>query len=229
MSTTTGILLFDDAEELDFAGPWEVFTAAAMLETFEAEKESRQTRGESELAATAAAFEASRDRDRWASRVVSIAESERPQRCAKGMRVVPDHSFANAPALDVVVVPGGQGTRREVGNPALIEWLRKTGAQCRWVTSVCTGALLLHEAGFAKGKRVTTHWSFVEQLRQRGDVTVLEKVRYVRDGNLVTAAGVSAGIDMALWLVGQIHDPAFARRVQHYIEYHPAPPYAAEV
>ncbi|HET6304594.1 MAG TPA: DJ-1/PfpI family protein, partial [Myxococcota bacterium] len=183
----------------------------------------------SELAATAAAFEASRDRDRWASRVVSNAQSERPQRCAKGMRVVPDHSFANAPALDVVVVPGGQGTRREVGNPALVEWLRKTGAQCRWVTSVCTGALLLHEAGFAKGKRVTTHWSFVETLRQRGDVTVLEKVRYVRDGNLVTAAGVSAGIDMALWLVGQLHDPAFARRVQHYIEYHPAPPYAAEV
>ena len=229
MSTTTGILLFDDAEELDFAGPWEVFTAAAMLETFEAEKESRQTRGESELAATAGAFEASRDRDRWASRVVTIAESERPQRCAKGMRVVPDHSFANAPALDVVVVPGGQGTRREVGNPALVEWLRKTGAQCRWVTSVCTGALLLHEAGLAKGKRLTTHWSFVETLRQRGDVTVLEGVRYVRDGNLVSAAGVSAGIDMALWLVGQLHDPAFARRVQRWIQYEPAPPYAAEV
>jgi transcriptional regulator GlxA family with amidase domain len=229
MTTTTGILLFDDAEELDFAGPWEVFTAAAMLECFEAEKASRLERGEADLAATAAAFEASRDRERWASRVVTIAQSERPQRCAKGMRVVPDHTFVNAPALDVVVVPGGQGTRREVGNPALVEWLRKAGAQCRWVTSVCTGALLLHEAGFAKGRRVTTHWSFVETLRQRGDVTVLEKVRYVRDGNLVTAAGVSAGIDMALWLVGQLYDPAFARRVQHYIEYHPAPPYAAEV
>jgi transcriptional regulator GlxA family with amidase domain len=94
---------------------------------------------------------------------------------------------------------------------------------------VCTGALLLHEAGFARGRRVTTHWSFVEPLRQRGDVTVLDHVRYVRDGNVVTAAGVSAGIDMALWLVGQLHDPAFARRVQHYIEYHPSPPYAAEV
>jgi transcriptional regulator GlxA family with amidase domain len=229
MATTTGILLFDDAEELDFAGPWEVFTAAAMIETSDAETASRRTRGEPELAAAAAASQLSRDRSRWASRVVTLAESERPVRCAKGMRVVPDHGFANAPALDVVVVPGGWGTRREVANPALIEWLRKAGAECRWVTSVCTGALLLHEAGFAKGRRVTTHWSFVEQLRQRGDVTVLEQVRYVRDGNLVTAAGVSAGIDMSLWLVGQLHDPAFARRVQHYIEYHPAPPYAAEV
>ena len=229
MTTTTGILLFDDVEELDFAGPWEVFTAAAMIETSDAETASRRARGEPELSAAAAASQVSRDRSRWASRVVTLAESERPVRCAKGMRVVPDHGFADAPALDVVVVPGGWGTRREVGNPTLIEWLRKVGAECRWVTSVCTGALLLHEAGFAKGKRVTTHWGFVEQLRQRGDVTVLEQVRYVRDGNLVTAAGVSAGIDMALWLVGQLHDPAFARRVQQYIEYHPAPPYAAEV
>jgi transcriptional regulator GlxA family with amidase domain len=150
-------------------------------------------------------------------------------RCAKGLRVLPDHTFANAPALDVVLVPGGQGTRREVQNPVVIEWLRKVGADARWVTSVCTGALLLHEAGFARGRRVTTHWSFVEQLRKRGDVTVVERTRYVRDGNLVTAAGVSAGIDMALWLIGQIHSPDFARKVQHYVEYNPAPPYAAEV
>jgi transcriptional regulator GlxA family with amidase domain len=72
---------------------------------------------------------------------------------------------------------------------------------------------------------VTTHWSFVEELRARGDVVVLDDVRYVQDGNLVTAAGVSAGIDMALWLVGQIHSPEFAREVQRYIEYAPAPPY----
>ncbi len=150
-------------------------------------------------------------------------------RCAKGLRVIPDHGFDDAPKLDVVLVPGGQGTRREVSNPVLIDWLRKAGAQCTWVTSVCTGALLLHEAGFAKGKRVTTHFAFVEQLRKRGDIEVLERVRYVRDGNLVTSAGVSAGIDMALWLVGQIHGVALARQVQHYIEYDPAPPYAAEV
>src|SRR5262249_42094502 len=139
-----------------------------------------------------------------------------------------DHGFANAPPLDLLLVPGGQGTRREVANPELIEWLRKTGERCQWVTSVCTGALLLHEAGFARGRRVTTHWAFVETLRQRGDVTVLERTRYVRDGNLVTAAGVSAGIDMALWLIGQIHGVDAARKVQRGIEYDPAPPYAAD-
>jgi transcriptional regulator GlxA family with amidase domain len=97
------------------------------------------------------------------------------------------------------------------------------------VTSVCTGALLLHEAGFARGKRVTTHWAFVESLRARGEVTVLEGRRYVRDGNVVTSAGVSAGIDMTLWLVGQVHGVDHARAVQKAIEYEPAPPYSAEV
>jgi transcriptional regulator GlxA family with amidase domain len=197
MGNTIGILLFEDAEELDFVGPWEVFTMAAKLKPED--------------------------------RVVTIAATREPVRAAKGLRVLPDHSFADAPQLDVVLVPGGQGTRREVGNEALIEWLRKAGAQCAWVTSVCTGALLLHEAGFARGKRVTTHWGFVDQLRQRGDVEVLEKVRYVRDGNLVTSAGVSAGIDMALWLVGQMHGVPVARQVQHLMEYDPAPPYSAEV
>jgi len=197
MGITTGILLFDDVEELDFAGPWEVLSWAA-----------RHLFPE--------------------DRVVTIAEREGPIRCAKGLRVLPDHGFAGAPPLDVLLVPGGQGTRREVANRELIEWLRKTGERCQWVTSVCTGALLLHEAGFARGRRVTTHWAFVETLRQRGEVTVLERTRYVRDGNLVTAAGVSAGIDMALWLIGQLHGVEAARKVQRGIEYDPAPPYAAD-
>ena len=198
MANTIGILLFDDVEELDFAGPWEVFSATAQ-QLFPDD------------------------------RVVTIAQELRPIRCAKGLRVLPDFDFTSAPPLDVVLVPGGQGTRREVSNPTLIGWLREVGQRCQWVTSVCTGALLLHEAGFAKGRRVTTHWAFVETLRQRGDVTVLENRRYVRDGNLVTAAGVSAGIDMALWLVGQIYGIDVARKVQRGIEYDPAPPYAAEV
>ena len=197
MAITTGILLFEDFEELDAVGPWEVFTVARQLFP--------------------------------ENRVVTIARTREPVRAAKGMRVLPDHSFADAPELDVLLVPGGQGTRREVGKPELIDWLRKAGASCTWVTSVCTGALLLHEAGFAKGRRVTTHWAFVDQLRARGEVEVLDGVRWVRDGNLVTSAGISAGIDMALWLVGQIHDVASARKVQRIMEYDPAPPYAAEV
>jgi len=197
MALTTGILLFDDAEELDFVGPFEVFTMAR----------------------------AGHEEDR----VVTIAERAEPVRAAKGLRVIPDHSFADAPPLDVLIVPGGQGTRREVANPVLIEWLRKAAEACTWVTSVCTGTLLLHEAGLARGKRVTTHWAFAETLRQRGDVEVLENVRYVRDGRLVTSAGVSAGIDMALWLVGQLHGVAHARQTQRLMEYDPAPPYTAEV
>lgn len=196
--TTVGILLFDDLEELDAIGPWEVLTTAAQLK--------------SDL------------------RVVTIAAEATTVRCAKGLRVLPDHGFADAPALDVLLVPGGQGTRREVDNAATIDWIRGAAADCHWVTSVCTGALLLCEAGLAKGARVTTHWGFVETLRERYPETeVLAERRYVRDGRLVTAAGISAGIDMALWLTGQLYDVETARQAQRYMEYDPAPPYAADV
>jgi len=163
-------------------------------------------------------------------RVLLVAEREGPVRCAKGMRVLPDVTLTDCPKLDVLLVPGGQGTRREVENVSLLAWIARAAADCRWVTSVCTGAMLLTVAGPAKGRRVTTHWGYVEPLRQRGEAAeVLENRRYVRDGNVVTAAGVSAGIDMALWLTGQLHGADFARAVQKAMEYDPAPPYAAEV
>ena len=193
--TTTGILLFDGAEELDFAGPFEVFGMAAM------------------------------DGDR----VVTIAERLDPVRSAKGLRVLPDHTFADAPALDVLVVPGGQGTRREVDNPALVDWIRTVAPGCTWVTSVCTGAFLLHAAGLLADLQATTHWASIDRLRDAGGVTVMEQVRYVRDGNVVTAAGVSAGIDMALWVVGQVSSVEHARVTRYAMEYDPAPPYAALV
>jgi transcriptional regulator GlxA family with amidase domain len=196
--TTIGLLIFDGAEELDFVGPWEVFTMAA--------------KGRDDI------------------RVVTIAERAGPVACAKGMRVLPDHTLADAPALDVVMVPGGIGTRREVDNPVVIDWLRRIAPGLRWVTSVCTGALLLCGAGLARGRRVTTHWAFIEDLRKRyPDVEVLGGVRYVRDDNVCTAAGVSAGIDLALWLTGQIWGIDTARNTQRAMEYDPAPPYAAEV
>lgn len=197
-TTTIGIVLFDDVEELDFAGPWEVFAFAAGL--------------------------------RDDARVLTLAERADPVRCAKGLRVLPDHTLAEAPPLDVVLVPGGQGTRREVDNPVLTDWLRGVAGGCRWVTSVCTGSLVLHGAGLVAGRRITTHWAFVEALRERApEATVRADARYVRDGELVTAAGVSAGIDMALWLTGQLWGRDFARRVQRGIEYDPHPPYGAEV
>jgi transcriptional regulator GlxA family with amidase domain len=162
--------------------------------------------------------------------VVAVSEHGGTVTCGKGMRIVVDHSFADAPKLDVLLVPGGQGTRREVDNPALLQWIASVAKECEWVTSVCTGSLLLAEAGPAAGKRITTHWGAVDLVRKRGRAgEVLEGVRYVRDGNVVTSAGVSAGIDMALWLIGEMYTPGFARGVQRNMEYDPAPPYAAEV
>jgi transcriptional regulator GlxA family with amidase domain len=204
MTKAIGILLFDVVEELDFVGPYEVFTMAG---------ETQKRLGQ----------EVSHD-------VLLLAENEGPVRCAKGMQVLPHMTIAEAPKLDVLLVPGGMGTRREIKNEALLGWIANAAKDCRWVTSVCTGSYLLAAAGPARGKRVTTHWAFIEQLRAKGDAgEVLENVRYVRDGNIVTSAGVSAGTDMALWLTGQLHSPAFARDVQRAMQYDPAPPYAAEV
>lgn len=194
---TVGIVLFPDAEELDWAGPYEVFTMASLGQDME---------------------------------VVTIAQRKELVRGAKGLRVMPDHSFEDAPRLDVVLVPGGQGSRQEMDNPVMLEWLQSVAPGCTWVTSVCTGAAVLVKAGLAKGCRVTTHWGYIEQLREvAGDSEVMEKMRYVRDGKLVTAAGVSAGIDMSLWVVGQMFSPDHARNTQRMMEYDPAPPYSAEV
>ena len=162
--------------------------------------------------------------------VVTIAETTEPIRGAKGLRVLPDHSFETAPTLDVVLVPGGQGSRAQMRNPVLLDWLRDVAPGCSWVTSVCTGSAILHEAGLTKGRRITTHWGYIETLRERAeDSTVLERVRYVRDGKLLTSAGVSAGIDMSLWLVGQLFGAEHARATQRWMEYDPAPPYTADV
>lgn len=194
MPFTTGILIFDGVEELDFAGPWEVLTVAR--------KEG--------------------------DRVLTIAEALSPITCSKELRVLPDASFGDAPPLDVLLVPGGIGARERVDDPATVDWIKSAAAGATWVTSVCTGALLLHAAGLLAGRRVTTHWAYVDHLRELGDVTVVDDERYVQDGNVVTAAGVSAGIDMALWLVGQLYDVDHARAVQRVIQYDPAPPYASD-
>ena len=149
--TTYGLLIFDGAEELDFAGPWEVFTVSAML------------------------------RDQGDTAVL-IAQRPGAVRCAKGMQVLPDFFLNDHPPLDVLLVPGGMGTRREVSNPAITGWITKVSAEVTWVTSVCTGALLLHEAGPARGRRVATHHAFEDTLTARGDVTVVRDARYVVDG-----------------------------------------------
>ncbi len=204
-SFTIGLVLFEGAEELDWVGPFEVFTMA--LETAKnAEAASR-------------------------IRVVLISESGTTLQGAKGMRCEVDASFEEAPRLDLLLIPGGIGTRREMKNDVMLDFLRKQAGEVAWLTSVCTGSAVLQRAGLTRGRRITTHWAYLPTLRESaGDETeVLSHVRYVRDGNLVTAAGVSAGIDMALWLVGEIFGVAHARKTQRAMEYDPAPPYTAEV
>jgi transcriptional regulator GlxA family with amidase domain len=202
---TVGLVLFDRAEELDWVGPFEVFTMA------------REIASGGQRAASI--------------RVALISEQGGVVHGAKGMRVETDYSFADTPRLDLLLVPGGIGTRVEMRNEAMLDFLRGRAPGCEWITSVCTGSAVLERAGLAKGKRITTHWAYVGALRETaGDETkVIEGVRYVRDGNLVTAAGVSAGIDMALWLTGQLFGAGHARSTQRAMEYDPAPPYTAEV
>ena len=202
---TIGIVLFEGAEELDWVGPFEVFTMA------------KEVAGEQNAAR--------------ALRVVLLSEEGGMVCGAKGMRTLVDASFTEAPALDLLLVPGGIGTRRELARPEMLDFLRGASSTCEWITSVCTGSAVLEAAGLARNKRITTHWAYLPTLRENaGEGTqVLDGVRYVRDGQLVTSAGVSAGIDMALWIVGQMFGVPHARLTQKAMEYDPAPPYTAEV
>ncbi len=159
----------------------------------------------------------------------TVALTDSPVTCHGGLKIIPNFSIANAPSPDILVVPGAADTSPMTSDGNLLNWILETSKSCTWVVGVCSGSEILAAAGVAQGKRVTTHWDSIDALKKRNDVTVLEKVRYVRDGNLLTSAGVTAGLDMTLWLMGQIYGPSHAREVQHMLEYYPAPPYAAEV
>jgi transcriptional regulator GlxA family with amidase domain len=141
-----------------------------------------------------------------------------------------DYSYDNCPQLDVVLIPGGLGTRKEMQNDKHLDFVRRQGAAAEYVTSVCTGALVLHKAGFLEGKSATTHWGSIPELQNLGgDTKVVTDQRWVHDGNVITAAGVSAGIDMSLYLISLLKDPATAKRVQQMMEYYPKPPVFDEV
>lgn len=189
-----GILIFDGVEELDFAGPYEVFGMAA-----------------------------AEGLDLALSTVGLVGE----QVCgAKGLKVSADLMAADSPHFDLLVVPGGTITRRLQHDAEVIETVRALAAPCRWVLSVCTGALLLGRAGFLDGRRATTHWNALADLRAAAPACqVVDDERYVVDGNVVTSAGVSAGIDASLWLVGQIYGEAVGAEVQKWMEYYPEPPF----
>jgi transcriptional regulator GlxA family with amidase domain len=152
---------------------------------------------------------------------VIVAERKQPVTCAKGLVVHPHASFADCPPLDYLLVPGGHGTRAEVNNAALVGFVRERAAACKAVLSVCTGAFVLHAAGLLAGKRATTHWRSLDRLRELGDVTVVEE-RFVRDGDVWTSAGISAGIDLTLAFIAAVAGEDAAGKVQFSAEYYPS-------
>ncbi len=152
--------------------------------------------------------------------VVLVAEEAEFVLATGGMKVVPNHALDDCPPLDMLVVPGGWGTRREMANDRLIAWVVVRARQVATLASVCTGALLLGRAGLLDGRRATTHWRALGLLRERFPaVTVVDDLHVVEDGALITSAGISAGIDLALRLVARHHGETVARATARHMEY----------
>jgi transcriptional regulator GlxA family with amidase domain len=191
----TGVLIFPDVEVLDFCGPFEVFSATRLDPGRRREEPSP--------------FDA-----------FLVAETPDPVTTAGGMTVVPARSFDTCPQLELLVVPGGYGTRREVDNARLIAWVARQAAGARLVTSVCTGSFLLARAGLLRGRHATTHAASLDRLRATfPDVTVEDRVRWVEEGNVLTSAGIAAGIDMSLRVVQRLFGEGVARATAAHMEY----------
>lgn len=193
-----GILIFPDVELLDFCGPHEAFTATTI------------------------------DGERLFN-TFTIAEHAGALTTRARLRVVPDYTFEDAPHIDVLVVPGGQGTRREIGNQKLIDWIADVAAHAELTTSVCTGSFLIAQAGsLPAGSRATTHWGSIERMREMfPGIEVLENVRFVDNGVVVSSAGVSAGIDMSLHVIERLcgrEAAASSARLMEYDYWQPMTP-----
>jgi len=192
---TVGIVIFDDIEVLDFCGPFEVFAETRLDEAKRREEPSP--------------FE-----------VKLIAQNGGQITTNGGMKVVADYSFEDSPRLDILCVPGGWGTRRELDNPIMLSWLRSHAAEAELVTSVCTGSMLLGFAGLLDGHRATTHWRSLDWMAQSFPQTrVIRDQHVVDDGALISSAGISAGIDMALTVVARYCGEAVARATARNMEY----------
>ena len=199
MSTrqTVGIFIFDDVEVLDFAGPFEVFS---------------RTR-------TVAGAESRRSDDSAPFEVFTVARTHETVTAIGGLKVVPHGSWADAPAIDILVVPGGFGTRGLLQDEPALTWIRETAARASQVTSVCTGALLLAKVGLLHGKRATTHWAGLDLLASIDPTIHVQRERRVVHDGIFTSAGVAAGIDMSFAVVEQICGREVALETAHYIEY----------
>ena len=192
-----GILIFDGVEVLDFAGPFEVFSRTRLVPGVETRRSEES-----------APFN-----------VFLVAKSTEAIRATADLRVLPRFSFGDTPPIDILMVPGGYGTRALLHDLEILSWIRGVAASAKHTTSVCTGALLLAQAGLLQGRKATTHWGAYDLLESlNAGVTVLRGQRVVIDG-VFTSAGVSAGIEMAFAVVEHLYGREVAEEKAHYIEY----------
>jgi transcriptional regulator GlxA family with amidase domain len=193
MKRNAAILVFDDVEVLDFAGPFEVFAKTDELGGYDA------------------------------FHTFVVAESPAAVRARNGLKVVPDFTLENCPPPHVLIVPGGFGTRALLKKNSLLEWIRIKARSAELVMSVCTGALLLAKAGLLDGLRVTTHYAALDLLRELAPAATVDPTRRFHDnGKILTSAGISAGLDCALHAVSRLLDPAAADATARQMEYLPS-------
>ncbi|MFW9854933.1 MAG: DJ-1/PfpI family protein [Candidatus Thorarchaeota archaeon] len=193
-----GILLFNEVEVLDFCGPFEVFAATRFLDP----------NGERT--------------DKIVFKVKLISQTGNMVECRGGLKVMPDFSFTSSPDFDIVVVPGGWGTRKEVDNSILVKWLKSQWEKVQLMTSVCTGSFLLAKTGILDGFEATTHWASLKRLQRAfPTVKVITNKRFVITGHgrIVSSAGISSGIDMALYLVSKLVGQEIALNTANHMEY----------
>jgi transcriptional regulator GlxA family with amidase domain len=194
---SVGMLLFDGVAALDVAGPFEVLTRARLEPGVESRRSDEQ-----------ALFD-----------VFTVARTHAPVTATGGLVLVPGYAFADAPRIDLLLVPGGFGTRPLLQDAQTIDWIRKTAASARRIASVCTGALLLARAGLLDGRRATTHWGALGLLSSLGrEIRLDREARFVDDG-VLTSAGVASGMDLALHIVESLFGSAVADETARYIEY----------
>lgn len=186
------IYLFDEVEVLDFAGPFEVFSTASRLQV---------------RAGNPPGF-----------RVFTVADRARPVRARGGLMVSAEFTLADHPRPDLLVIPGGDVTG-ELGRADVVEWIARTSAASQLTASVCTGALLLAQAGLLNDTRATTHWEDLDQLGAFSGVRVESGMRWIDAGKIVTSAGISAGIDMSLHLVRRLADGELAKRTARQMDF----------
>ena len=190
-----GIFIYEDVEVLDFCGPFEVFSVTRINEE--------------------------RRRDEVSPFLpLLIAEGSSAVTTTGGMQVLPHHTTSDCPPLEILLIPGGWGYRHHMQNRPLLEWLRERAAKAETVTGVCTGALLLSSAGLLDGRQATTHWRFLDSMRDSfSEVSVKYDKHFVKDGRVFTSAGISAGIDMSLKVVEDYFGEPVARATARHMEY----------